>query len=297
MTEDFDPVAASGESTYRAPRPLELNEILINGDADVEEIEPGKFTRKGGYLRKRILVGKTRDEKPLEEKLGDNINVIFLKIRRKLVERSQGGQVVRSTNEHTSTGEIVDLYDENGLVRSGSAKAIREAHPGLRTIQIVYALLVHDPAAEPELVRITIKGASLGSEAKDAKAVAFYKYISSYGKDEHFWEYVTNISTILEKGQKSYFCMNFARGARLDDKSLALALEKMKEVHLKCVEIDTARTQKRSVDSNNRPTHEEDIRADDEPSDPAPAREAFGSDPDAIDKAWDEHMGPMPATP
>jgi hypothetical protein len=33
------------------------------------------------------------------------------------------------------------------------------------------------------------------------------------------------------------------------------------------------------------------------PTTPAPKQEAFGSDPDAIDKAWDEHMGPMPVTP
>lgn len=281
---DFDPVAASGESTYRAPRPLELNEVLINGDADVEEIEPGKFTRKGGYLRKRVLVGKPRDQKPEELKLGESINVVFLKIRRKLVERSQGGMIVRSTNEHTSAGDVVDLYDENGFVRSGSAKSIREGYPGLRTVQIVYALLIGSAMTEPELVRITIKGASLGSEAKDPKATDFYKYLGSYGKDEHLWEYVTNISAILEKGQKSYYCMNFTRGEKLDEKFLAIALEKMKEVHFKCVEIDTARTQKRAVDSNSRPTHDEDIHADDAPSDPAPGNDIDHTNGVDIDK-------------
>ena len=277
--DDFDPVAASGESTYRAPRPLELNEILINGDADVEETSPGQFTRKGGYFRKRVLIGKPRDQKPEEVKLGATVPVVFLKIRRKLVQRSQGGQIVFSTNEHTSASETVDLYGgEEGYLRSGSAKAIREANPGLRTVQIVYALLMG--VNEPELVRITVKGASLGSEAKDDKTTDFYKYLSSYGKDEHVWEYVTNLSAVLEKGQKTYYCMDFSRGDKLDPTFLKLALDKMKEVHMKCVEIDTARSQKRSVDSNNRPVHEEDINADDAPSDPAPAAEPHPAYPD-----------------
>lgn len=245
MELDFDPVAASGESTYRAPRPLELNEVSINGDADVEETEPGKFTRKGGFFRKRILVGKARDQKPEEVNLGATASVIFLKIRRKLVQRSTGGEIMYSTNEHTSPYDVVDLYDSNGFVRSGSAKAIREANPGLRTVQVVYALLIHDED-EPELVRITIKGASLGSEAKDEATTDFYKYLSSFGKEEHFWEYITEMRAVLEKGQKSYFCIDFNRGHPLDDATLKLALTKMKEVHDKCVEIDKARTDKRA---------------------------------------------------
>ena len=246
-------------------------------------MSPGKFERKGGYFRKRILIGKARDEKPLEEKLGEIANVVFLKIRRKLVERSQGGTIALSTNEHTSAGEVVDLYGENGFIASGSAKALRERYTGLRTVQIVYALLLGKATVEPELVRIIVKGASLGSEAKDDKTTDFYKYISSFSKDEHVWEYVTQLNVVLEKGAKNYYCIDFKRGDKLDDAFLKLAFDKMKEVHLKCVDIDTARTQKRSVDSNNRPTHVEDINADDAPSDPAPGADPFDKvNPDDI---------------
>jgi hypothetical protein len=91
----------SGESTYRAPRSLEINEVSLNGDADVKEIAPGKFERKGGYFRKRLLAGRTnRDEKPEEVNLGKSIHVIFLKIRRRLVERADKG---RSSSQRPST--------------------------------------------------------------------------------------------------------------------------------------------------------------------------------------------------
>jgi hypothetical protein len=67
----------SGESTYRAPRALELNELSLNGDADAVEVD-GKLERKGGYFRKRILVDrKNKDEKPEEINLGKSISVVF----------------------------------------------------------------------------------------------------------------------------------------------------------------------------------------------------------------------------
>jgi hypothetical protein len=251
MELEFDPVAASGESTYRAPRPLELNEVSINGDADVEETEPGKFIRKGGFFRKRILIGKPRDQKPTEERIGEVASVIFLKIRRKLVQRSGGGEIVFSTNEHTAATDAVDLYDSNGFVRSGSAKAIREAYPGLRTVQIVYALLLNGED-EPEVVRIPIKGASLGSEAKDEKTTNFYDYLSSFVGEEHMWQYITELHAVLEKGQKSYFCIDFKRGFPLDDTALKLALSHMKIVHEKCIEIDKARVAKRAAGAPER---------------------------------------------
>jgi hypothetical protein len=257
MDQDFDPVAASGESTYRAPRALELNELLINGDADVEETAPGQFIRKGGNFRKRILVGKARDQRPEEEKLGDRVQVIFLKVRRKLVQRGDLGKILYSTNEHNTANEVVDLFGENGFIESGSAKALRERYPGLRTIQVVYALFL-DGAKEPELVRITIKGASLGSDAKTPDANSFYQYLSSYAREDHWWEYVTELSAILEKGQKSYFCMDFARGQKLDEKFQALALEKMKEVHFRIVEIDEARKAKRAANTDRVVVAEDD---------------------------------------
>jgi hypothetical protein len=66
MSETFDPAAVSGESSLRGARPIERNEVLLNGD-----------DRDGGFFRKRILIGRTdRNTKPEEIELtkpaGDN---------------------------------------------------------------------------------------------------------------------------------------------------------------------------------------------------------------------------------
>jgi hypothetical protein len=246
MTNDqeLDLSELSGESAYRTPRSLELNEVSLNGDADVTEVN-GKLERKGGYFRKRILAGRTnRDEKPEEVNLGASIRVVFLKIRRKLVERGQKGEIIRSTSEHNSKKDAVTLYDSrtSQSVR-GVADDLRNLHQGLRTVQIVYALLLPD-GDEPELVRLTIKGASLGSEAKAKEVMDFYTYLGSFPRNEHVWQYVTGLSAIVEQGAKSYFAIDFKRYDKLDAETLALAEAKLREVALNCREVDEARAAK-----------------------------------------------------
>jgi len=239
-----DLATASGESTYRAPRALELNEVSINGDADAREVD-GKLVRKGGYFRKRILVGRTkRDEKPEEVNLGAPLKVVFLKIRRKLVERTSKGEIVCSTNEHNSKTDAVTLYiSATKEQKRGVAEDIRKAYPGLRTVQIVYALLLHG-TGEPELVRLTIKGASLGSEAKAEGVPTFYEYISSFPDGEHMWEYATELHPVIEEGAKSYFAIDFKRGAKLEERTLSLAKTKLMDVALNCRKVDEARAAK-----------------------------------------------------
>jgi hypothetical protein len=235
----------SGESTYRAPRSLEVNEVSLNGDADVKEIAPGKFERKGGYFRKRILVGRAnRDEKPEEVNLGKTVSVVFLKIRRRLVERADKGEIIRSTSEHNSKTDAVTLFDSRTRqsVR-GVAEDLRKVHDGLRTVQVVYALLLGG-TGEPELVRLTIKGASLGSEAKAEGVPTFYQYISSFPRDAHMWEYATELSAVVEEGAKTYFAINFQQGEKLNPETLALAEAKLREVAQNCRDVDEARAAK-----------------------------------------------------
>src|SRR4051812_31044401 len=102
MSDTFDPSVASGESAMRGARPLELNEVSLNGDGGATQDSAGNWKPNGGYFRKRILVGKPKDQKPEEIDLGANIDVVFLKVRRRLVERGDSGKIVRSTVEHNS---------------------------------------------------------------------------------------------------------------------------------------------------------------------------------------------------
>src|SRR5436305_6511121 len=103
---------AAGETHYRRVAPLELNEVSLNGDGSTDEVEPGKFVRKGGYFRKRLYAGqRNRKEKPEEVNLGAPIKIVFLRKRRKLVERGgTDGKVLRATNEHNHPKEAVTLF-------------------------------------------------------------------------------------------------------------------------------------------------------------------------------------------
>lgn len=240
-TKPFDPREASGESAMSGSRPLQLNEVSLNGDGSAKQVSPGKWEQKGGYFRKRILINKPKDAKPEEVNLGETVSVVFLKIRRRLVERGKDGEIVRSTNEHNSPNESVTLYEgASNSKKTGVAADLRKEFPNLRTIQIVYALLV-DGTAEPELVRVIVKGASLGSDVKAKDVPSFYDYISSFKGDEHFYQFKTVLTPVQEEGAQTYFAINFQRGDKLTEKSYELALGRMCEVHENCTEVDTQR--------------------------------------------------------
>lgn len=218
----------SGETSYRSVRALELNEILLNGEE--------------GYFRlRKWLERKSRDEKPEDHDLGKDVNVVFLKIRRRLVERGNNGEIVRSTNEHNSPTDVVKMYDKSTRESVvGTAADIRKRFDGLRTVQVVYALHLTGKT-KPDVVRLVVKGASLGSEAKPDNVMSFYQYVGSFGQDEHIWEYKTNLTPIMEEGQRTYYAINFKRGEKLKEGSLEYAEEKLREIHEHCVTVDSAR--------------------------------------------------------
>lgn len=217
-TEDL--AAMSGQSNFRRPPTLDLNDVLLEGAR--------------GYFRKRIKVGQTeRDQKPEEIDLGTNVQVVFLKVRRRLVERGERGVIVRSTNEHNTKKDIVRLtHKGDGIANTqeeGSAEALREKYPQLRTVQVVYALL-YTADAEPELVRIHLKGSSLGSEAKPKGVMDFYDYIQSFG-DENMFEYRTKLGVITEDGRMQYYAISFERGEKLQPEDMHRVATNLRMVH------------------------------------------------------------------
>lgn len=262
--DTFNPAEASGETAIKGVRTLELNEVSLNGDGDAKEIAPGKFERAGGYFRKRMLVGNPKDAKPQEIDLGRGITLVFLKVRRRLVERGNDGKIVRSTGEHNSPQDIVTLYETATSTKlTGTASALRTQFPNLRTVQVVYSLLV-TPTKEPELVRFVVKGASLGSDAKAEGVMDFYQYISSFTGDDHFYQFKTVLTPILEEGKKTYFAIKFERGDKLSEASYTVALVRMREVHENCVEVDKQRAARMVRDG------EADIHIDGSMSEPQP---------------------------
>lgn len=232
----YDPEALakmSGADNFGRPESMVLNEVSLNGDS--------------GRFRKRIYVGHDRrsNERPEEEDLGDSVRIIFLKVRRKLVERSRKGEIVRQTSEHNTVNSTVSVWPEKVY---GKAADIRARFEGLRTVQVVYGLLLNAAnTKEPELVKLIVKGASLGSEAKEKDVPSFYQYLSSYKAPEHFFQFQTILKPVEEHGAKTYYCMTFERGAAISEQGMELVAKELTSVHEKLEEQDSYVAKKADV--------------------------------------------------
>lgn len=199
----------SGE-TKTAPR-LELNEIMLNG-------QQGQYV----YINKKAgLIDLGNGKKGFEKKLlGDNIKVIFLRIRRKLRQFRKGEKAL-TTNEHNSKYDSLTLFGLDKIIK-GSNDDLRKEYPLLKTNQIVYA--IYKNGDTEEVVRLIVRGSSLGSENKAKDVDDFYSYISSFkkgGADDHFYEHVTGLGTVAEQSDMGqYFAMRFTRGEKLSDNQI-----------------------------------------------------------------------------
>lgn len=240
--DDLDAMTGLGDG---APRGMVLNILSLNGDAEIVETD-GEYKTKGGFYRLLKIKGAPKGEKPEEERLGDKVNVVFLKIRRVLQQRSSDGELVKWTNEHSTPDNVVELHTKNVQgVEVGAARALREKYGELRTIQYVYGLLFRDMTSEPELVKIKFRGSALGSEAKDKDVMSFYDYIYADRKDaegnkEHLRHFITELGAVKEVGKKTYFTVTFTQGAKLDETLCTLADQTLREVHEKVKSLDEA---------------------------------------------------------
>lgn len=189
----------SGEEFYRKPPRLDLPELILNGNE-------GSFK----------LVTKVKD-KWVKDDIGKEVTGVMLRIRRRL--GSFKDKIM--TSEHNHPNDIVTLFGAGN--EKGIAKELREKYQGLKTQQVVYFLL------DEKVVKLIVRGASLGSENKPKDSVSFYEYLQSFSKDEHIWEYETKLVPKIEQGKLGkYYAISFERGKKLDD--LAIVGEEMKEI-------------------------------------------------------------------
>jgi hypothetical protein len=209
----------SGE-TDRAPR-LELNELVFNG-------------KKGTFALKLITKGliQVGDKKTFEKvELGQNVKVVFLRIRRKLRAYRKGEKAL-TTIEHNTKFDRLVLFGDT--VEIGTNDELREKFQLLKTTQVVYCLLIKE-GGETELVRLNVKGSALGSQSKAKDVYDFYSYISSYkanGQDLHFYDYITELFAVEETSDMGeYYAMTFKMGSALPESSSVKVFEQMKKVH------------------------------------------------------------------
>lgn len=246
----------TGESNYKKAPIIKLNQVQLNG-------------KTGKFVKKLMLDAKGDDGKYVKQEIETPLTVVFLKHRRRLFQYSKTERSLE-TNEHTHKDERVMLYGPN---EKGIASELREKYPGLRTQQIVYAML-----AGGEVVRVLIKGSSLGSEATAKGVMKYYDYLSSFGKDEHSYQYKTILKPVEEAGDLgSYWSISFERGEKLPDDAMERVGAKIKEVHAAVTEMDEYYKQKNAdeiikenliaptVEDIDIPTADEEINLDDIP--------------------------------
>jgi len=119
---------------------------------------------QGGYFRKRILIGNPRGEaegdQPRQQDHGG------ISEGPPTPRRARAVAMVRSALQPASTiirKSPLILFDKAAEKKiPGVAEDLRKSYPNLRTVQIVYALLLTG-TTEPELVRLVVKGSSLAA--------------------------------------------------------------------------------------------------------------------------------------
>ena len=230
MQEDIRTM--TGESSYG--RGLTYDEVGIDGLTGKfnmreknakKDAETGKYPRVdlGGItLRFDPNTGKKQviETKPIE--------VVFLKIRRVLNHYHPDGGSMR-TSEHNHKNEKVILYGPGkGQQEVGIAADLREKYQDLSTQQLVYCYF----PAQDSVVRLIVKGASLGSKKETPGVKKFYEYLQTFENDDHFYQFNTVITPVGEDGPNGmYFAMSFERGERLEDEKITTMIEYIKTIH------------------------------------------------------------------
>lgn len=174
-----------------------------------------------------FVLTKRNGDKSEKESVGGTASVIILRVRRRLTDFASG----MSTTEHNHKGDNVTLFQtdpdtgKTHKVQSGVAEQIRAAYPVLGTEQVVYSLF------NSELVRLVVRGGSLGSENEPKGSTSFYDYLGKFKGDSHVWMYHTNLSCIQKtnkKLRKNYYAINFEQGDKLSDVELDIVADYMK---------------------------------------------------------------------
>jgi hypothetical protein len=242
--EDVEKMSG-GDLYKRAPKNLLVNEVKLNGE-------------KGEFLL-LDLVNKVKGEKTVQTSLGGQVNVIFLKHRRRLNGWNNDQERYWTSTEHNAKTDICYLFgaDEKGI--SGD---LRNKHEKIvETQHLAYAFLLRKDLPR-ELVRVVIRGASLGSKSTEKGVTKLYDYLASFAKNEHSYEYVTEMFAVKEKGKmKEYFVTDFKRGAKMPDDKMPVVLEEIKRIYEVAQEQDEYYQKAESI-KEDLPTIDMDVQAE-----------------------------------
>lgn len=214
----------SGDSDYKSmPAFTRYDEVKMGGSSGVFNLT--RFSKD--------KVGDAYESVKCEEP----VKVVFLKVRRKLVEFEEK-TLVRTSHEYNSPKQLITLSDGS----QGEEKELKKQFPKLKAHIVIYALYKH--GGETMTVKIPVSGSSLFTDDDD-QPLRFYNYMQTFGKDEFTFEYMTVMKSSAMQGDNgTYYAMEFARGEKLDDSAL-MFVEKSAEKLAGEIESEDASNAKR----------------------------------------------------
>lgn len=224
----MDTTSKTGQDNFKRSPQYKLDELHVQGDVSKSKMWPIEV----GHFKLKNTAGEPDGENGYAQKdLGAEVQVVFLKIRRKLSKYWKSPKTSWNTNEHDRGQDVVSLYGVDGGEKVGVADDLRKMYEELRTQQIIYCFV---PSLN-KVVRLIVKGASLGSENKAEGVMGFYDYLNSFNKDNaHVHEYITILKGIPES---DYYTIQFVRGEKLTDERIAKINGLIDVVHDKVTEI------------------------------------------------------------
>jgi len=240
----------TGEKDYKKAPDFKLNQVNFNG-------------KDGKFVKLHLLEEKLENGKYKKTDLGESLDVVFLKHRRDLssFKKVAGENVIKQTNEHNHKDDFVTLF-MGANKESGIASDLRVRYPELKTRQIVY---VYVPQLD-EVVRLFIKGSSLGSNQKEKEVMGYYEYLGSFGSDESCWQYETNLTPVQETSDLGdYYAISFNRGKKLDEKEIETTMVRIEAIHNKLKDIDDYYKSKKADVREEQVSEEPDV-VDDYPT-------------------------------
>jgi len=205
----------TGAANLNRPQLTRHKAIRLNG-------KTGKFIVT--HLDKDKVKDAEGNERYEQEEIADPLSVVFLKVRRRLMQGSQNDGIVKYTNEHDTVNDVVTLHIKDKGTEEGPANVLREKYDELKTEQIVYVRW------KGEVCRLSVKGLSLrGKEG----TTNFYQYIS--GRNDWYTHQTTLVPT--EDKESGFYFLDFRKKDDLDEEQLATVLKNIKEIHEDCMKV------------------------------------------------------------
>jgi hypothetical protein len=215
----------TGQNNFNAPRGLTLDELKLVGNS---------MGKVGGHFK---LIGLSKekgddDKYPvLEFPQKEPLTVIFLIVRRRLVESTQDG-LKRWTSEHDTPNDVVQLFGENKDRAPASELKVR--HENLRTEQVIYVRY------KGEIYRLRVKGVTLKpTDPKKDGYTSFYTYLQTFKDGESFWQYATKMTPVeVDTATGTNWAINFERGPKLNDDQIKEVVENIKHIYNSNKKVD-----------------------------------------------------------